>query len=39
MQWDYRERIFNQGGMAVIVVEWRDILGTKMMNQVKVGHG
>ena len=28
-----------QGGMAVIVVEWRDILGTKMMNQVKVGHG
>lgn len=26
-----------QGGMAVIVVEWRDILGTKMMNQVKWG--
>lgn len=28
-----------QGGMVVIVAEWKDILGTKMMNQVKVGHG
>lgn len=28
-----------QGGMVAVVVAWKDILRTKMMNQVKVGHG